>query len=200
MQICDGPAWSVSLVCMADRWTPGAIDAVFEAASWARWGAVADVIAGGFPLNAKGRRQQYTILHFAAGTSFGTCGACVSHAPTARLALAAGADPNATSVVGLTPLCCAAMYGTVEVVLELLAAGVDVNAGTASGGCPLVILSRRRRDGLEVDRILAELLPVPQLDLQAMDRHMTAEQWAIDCGQDARAGKMRYEVRVHDAM
>lgn len=68
--------------------------------------------------------------------------------------LAAGADVNAASETGRTPLYRAALSGRTEVVRVLLAAGADVNAATTSGRTPLHIAISMRRN--EVVRVLLD--------------------------------------------
>ena len=68
--------------------------------------------------------------------------------------LQAGADPNARSEYGATPLHTAAMFGTVEVVGALLEVGADPNARSEDGTTPLLLAAMRNpalMDALEAD-------------------------------------------------
>jgi ankyrin repeat protein len=58
-------------------------------------------------------------------------------APVARLLIAHGADVNAASRKGQTPIAYAALSGDIELVGELLAKGADANVKDAYGTTPL---------------------------------------------------------------
>jgi ankyrin repeat protein len=62
-----------------------------------------------------------------------------------RALLDAGADPNARSASGGTPLHTAAFTGNVTVVRMLLAAGADVTAEDGRGRTPLDVARERSR-------------------------------------------------------
>ncbi|KAG2452893.1 hypothetical protein HYH02_002237 [Chlamydomonas schloesseri] len=64
--------------------------------------------------------------------------------------LAAGADPSAKGLDGITPLHCAAAKGKTEVVKVLLAAGADVEAQVKDGSTPLHFAAYRGKAGVVV--------------------------------------------------
>lgn len=94
-----------------------------------------------------------------------------------RQLLAAGADVNAVTTAGDTPLITASRDGFLEVVTELLVAGADVNAQTAHPNTALLwALERKRAD-------IARLLIAAKADVHAVNRNgRTTLMLAADCG------------------
>jgi ankyrin repeat protein len=72
-----------------------------------------------------------------------------------RILLAAGADPNATTKSGETPLHAAARRDDAASVLLLIEAGADVNVEDRGGDSPLSI-ARRSRKSVEVANLLRD--------------------------------------------
>ena len=85
------------------------------------------------------RDQGFTPLHSAVATDAGP-----SEHEIIRLLLEAGADPNAKSREGGTPLHTAAFTGDLEGAELLLAYGADPNASDPKGHTPLDIARDRR--------------------------------------------------------
>ncbi len=79
--------------------------------------------------------------------------ACAGKIDAVRLLLARGAEVNARSANGTTPLYVAARFGQVEIAKLLVAGGADVNA-VADGGTPLAQAAYRGGAGL-VELLLA---------------------------------------------
>lgn len=68
-----------------------------------------------------------------------------------RVLIEAGADPNAPTTVGWTPLMFAAESGEADIVADLIAAGADVNAMSLNGYTALrCALERGRQDIVDV--------------------------------------------------
>ena len=85
------------------------------------------------------RDQGFTPLHSAVATDAGE-----ATAEIVRLLLEAGADPNAKSHEGGTPLHSAAFTGDLEIAELLLAYGADPNATDPKGHTPLDLARERR--------------------------------------------------------
>ncbi|HEV8229717.1 MAG TPA: ankyrin repeat domain-containing protein, partial [Candidatus Limnocylindria bacterium] len=90
------------------------------------------LIERGADVNAPSRGQGFTPLHSAVATDAGPC-----DKDLVRMLLDAGADPNAHSREGGTPLHTAAFTGDVEVAELLLAYGADPTATTSKDLTPL---------------------------------------------------------------
>lgn len=143
------------------RWDdPAECDAVIDAAWMQRWDVVAAALGDGFPPNAALGAQRLTVLH--AACQFG-------HLPTVLLALSMGADPNARSEDGTTPMRCAAGYATAEVLRALVRAGGDVNVVDRGGWTPLRMVALLNVG--DAGERLSVLLDHPGLDLFAAVGH-----------------------------
>src|SRR5919112_353501 len=68
-----------------------------------------------------------------------------SNAETAELLLNAGANPNLTNDVGISPLSLAVANGSAAVVARLLNKGADPNIAREDGETPLMIAARLGR-------------------------------------------------------
>ena len=75
--------------------------------------------------------------------------------PTREITLSRGANANAASNVGTTPLTQASWSGHVEIVLALLAAGANKGHVTNNGSTALSVMCNGARDKI------AALLPPP---------------------------------------
>jgi ankyrin repeat protein len=112
----------------------------------------------------------------------GPCGNTALHiavdinprAPIVEMLLAAGADPNAPTRSGITPLMTAAENEDASVVRVLMAAGADANASTVNGITPLWAAARAGRAEI------ACLLLDAGGDIRARDHEgMTARDLAV---------------------
>jgi ankyrin repeat protein len=125
-----------------DGYTPLGLAAFFK-----RRDAVKALLDRGATPSIASRDQAFTPLHSAVATDAGA-----SDTDIVRLLLEAGADPNAKSREGGTPLHTAAFTGDRESAELLLAYGADPNATDAKGHTPLDLA--RDRKNIEVAALL----------------------------------------------
>jgi ankyrin repeat protein len=94
---------------------------------------------------------------------------CCKGADAIKTALLSGANANAVSKNGFTPLMFAVVFNeNIEAVKALVSVGADVNARTAHGQTPLMIASRISNSG-NTEEIIA-LLPDAGADMEAEDK------------------------------
>lgn len=118
----------------ADGFTPLGLASFFK-----RRGIVKALLERGAKPSLASRDQAFTPLHSAVATDAGA-----SDSEIVRLLLDAGADPNATSREGGTPLHTAAFTGELEIAEMLLAYGADPSACDAKGRTALDLARDRR--------------------------------------------------------
>jgi len=137
---------------------------IFLAAKNGNIGAVRQHLASGVDVDAKGNRGG--VLHEAARWG---------HKEIAELLIAKGADVNAKTKYGTTPLHTASDSGYKEIAELLIAKGADVNAKDEGGGTPLYSAAQ---DG---HTEVAELLIAEGADVNAKnDDGRTPLDWAED--------------------
>jgi ankyrin repeat protein len=117
-----------------------------EAAAWGLTDAARALVDRGADVNAVEGPSNRTALHWAARAD---------HRPLADFLLGAGADPNATTVAGWTPLHEASAIGCDAIVAMLLAAGADPARRDREGATALDIA--RRLAGRDLDAHVREL-------------------------------------------
>lgn len=125
-------------------------------------------------VTARADEEQLAARYAPAGAGTTLLHEAVSHGRTevARMLLARGADADATTAGGLTPLLLALELDRPELVPVLLEAGADPGARTASGATALHVARHRGRDDL------AALLVASGADPEAVDaRGRTAAAW-----------------------
>ncbi len=117
--------------------------------------------AAGVHIDAAHTAWGDTALHWAVG---------VKDEEAVAALVAAGADVNATSFAGTTPVYECACFGTVDILRMLLAAGGDVNSVALDGMTPLIALLRHN-NGDMLER-LALFLAHPEIDLSICSEGM----------------------------
>lgn len=139
-----GDAKRVAVLVDADRSQANAVArdgySPLGLASFFKRRDVVKVLLGrGAKPSAPSRDQGFTPLHSAVATDAGE-----ATPEIVRLLLESGADPNAKSHEGGTPLHSAAFTGDLEIAEMLLAYGADPNATDPKGRTPLDIARDRR--------------------------------------------------------
>jgi uncharacterized protein len=134
----------------ADGYSPLGLAAFFK-----RRIVVAYLLERGADPRAASREQGFTPLHSAVATDAGA-----SDVEIVRMLLKVGADPNARSRQGNTPVHTAAYTGDREVLELLLAHGADVEIRGSDGKTPAEVAGERGNQGI-VD-LLATRARAPQ--------------------------------------
>ena len=102
--------------------------------------------------------------------------------------IAAGADVNLQSITRVSALLQAARHGFIDIVKKLIAAGADVNLPNQHADTPLM---HAVNFGKEKEEVVTELLKVPTIDVNAVNRAgYTALRTAAEKGYSAMVKKL----------